>query len=178
MEGKKIRQSKLKRSAIAFCNGIDRINRSAGRYVSLLILPLLAITVIEVVARYFFNRPTIWAWDINVQLLCALAVLGAGFTYVERGHVVVDLVAVHFSARARALIDLITMLLFFFCIGSLVWKGAKLGLHSVATREVYTSIWNPPIYYIKMAIPLGALLLLLQGIAKFIRDFLTVISSK
>jgi TRAP-type mannitol/chloroaromatic compound transport system permease small subunit len=53
----------------------------------------------------------------------------------------------------------------------LVWVGAEFFYRSALIREVTTSDWAPPIYPVKLFIPLGAFLITLQGLAKFIRDF-------
>jgi len=164
--------------AEAFCRVVDNINERTGRAVSYLILPLLAITVMEVILRYIFNRPTIWSWDVNIQLLSVIGVMGAGYTLFARGHVIVDVIVGQLSPRKRAIIDLITALLFFLCVGALVYQGGISGWKSMLRGELYTSVWEPPIYVIKMLIPVGAFLLLLQGIAKFIRDLNIATQSK
>ncbi len=164
--------------AEAFCHAVDIVNTWTARLASYLIFPLVVFTGIEVVGRYVFNSPTIWVWDVNVQLQCALIVLGAGYALLTKIHVIVDVIVNRFSPKSRAIIDLITALVFFWCIGALVWKSGTTGWNSVVTRETYSSVWMPPLYPLKMLIPIGAFLLLLQGAAKFIRDFVVVIRSK
>ncbi|GAH80376.1 unnamed protein product [marine sediment metagenome] len=36
--------------------------------------------------------------------------------------------------------------------------------------ERSTSVWHPPLYPLKLTMPIAAFLILLQGLAKFIRD--------
>ena len=57
----------------------------------------------------------------------------------------------------------------------LVYYGGSLAWESLSTLEHSQSAWNPPIYPVKLTIPLGAGLLLLQGIAKLIRDILFLV---
>ena len=52
-----------------YCIIIGKINLFLGKVLQWTILPISAIVMFEVIARYVFNRPTIWAWDVNVQLL-------------------------------------------------------------------------------------------------------------
>ncbi len=158
------------RKAEAFARTIDTINGRVGRVASYLVLPLLAITLMEVILRYVFNKPTTWGWDVNIQVLAGLTLLGAGYTLLKQGHIIIDIFTGRLSPRKRAILDMATALLFFFGIGALVYQGSLSGWHSVETRELYTSVWNPPIYYIKMVIPIGAALLFFQGLSKFIRD--------
>jgi TRAP-type mannitol/chloroaromatic compound transport system permease small subunit len=44
--------------------------------------------------------------------------------------------------------------------------------------EVSQSDWAPPLWPFKLAIPLGALLLLLQGFANLISDVYTAVTGK
>lgn len=48
-----------------FLHYIDTTNDKVGRGVAFLLVPLAIITITEVVARYVFDRPTLWAWDTN-----------------------------------------------------------------------------------------------------------------
>jgi len=52
-------------------NIIDKINEWVGKAVCLLLIPLVLITAYEVVMRYVVQRPTIWSWDLNIQIFAA-----------------------------------------------------------------------------------------------------------
>ena len=69
--------------------------------------------VYEVAARYFFNRPTIWVWELNGLLQCVFVALAGGYTLLVRGHVRVDVVYGHLSMRKKAILDLITSFFMF-----------------------------------------------------------------
>ena len=60
----------------------------------------------------------------------------------------------------------------------MVYYGGILAWESLALFEHTDSAWNPPIYPVKLTIPIGAFLLLAQGIVKLRRDILTLISAK
>lgn len=157
---------------------IDDINDRAGMLFSVLLIPLMMITTIEVIARYIFSRPTIWAWNVNIQLFGALTVIGGGYALRHNMHVSVGLVVDYLPRRVRALLNLFTSILFFLVMGVLLWQSSVAAWESVKIREAYTSVWAPPIYHLKTLIPIAVFLLLLQGIAKFIRDFLSVTGLK
>jgi len=154
----------------AFLQAVDFLNDRSGKVFSILYLPLMVIVVIEVVLRYFFNRPTIWAWDVNIQLFAFLIVFGAGYTLLKGGHVRMDVFVVRLSPRKRALIDLLMSFIFFICIGALFWQSCDQASQSIQSSERFATIWAPPIYPLRIAIPIGVMLFLLQGVAKFIRD--------
>ncbi len=153
-----------------FCRAIDRINGWVGRWASLVFIPLTVIVTIEVIARRFFNSPTIWAWDVNIQLSAALVVLGGGYLLVENGHVIVDVIVNKFPKRARAIVDIVTSTLFFLGVGTVWWIAVGEAQKSVATNEHYTSLLEPPLGPIRIVVAIGFFLLLIQGLVKLLRD--------
>ena len=154
----------------AFCHRVDKINEQVGKYTSFLMAPLVFIVVADVLLRYIFAKPIIWAWDVNIQLLGTLTILGGGYAHISNGHVSVDVITSMLSARGRAIIDVVTSAFFFLGIGVMLWQTAVAAWASLLSREAYTSIFMTPIYPFKMLMIVGVFLLLLQGIAKFIRD--------
>ena len=161
--------------ARTFCHAIDVINDWVGRLTSALFIPLTFIVFLEVTLRYFFNRPTIWAWDVIIQLAAVIAVLAAGYNLARREHVMIDIVVGRFPPRTRAIIDLVSGLVFFMAIGVVAWYAVKISVWSVRIQEGFTGVWEPPFYQVRVLIAIGVILLLLQGIVKFIRDLNIVI---
>jgi TRAP-type mannitol/chloroaromatic compound transport system permease small subunit len=159
-----------------FCEIIDTLNERTGRIVAWLIIPLLLIVTYDVVMRYIFNRPTVWAWDINVQLLGASVALGGGYTLLYNGHIGVDVLVEGLSKRKRAIVEAITSVFFFLGVGVLLWQGSKAAWFSVQTREIDFTYFAPPVYPLKVVIAIGFLLVFLQGIAKLIRDIILIVS--
>lgn len=167
------------RAVRRFAHGIDIINEWVGKYIGYFIIPMVIIVSVDVMLRYVFNKPTIWAMDINVQLLGVLVIIGGGYTLLSGSHIGVDILVVKLSPRKRAVIDLITGWLFFLGVGVLLWKAWVATQISIATDERLTSIMAPPIYPFKMLMVIGIFLLLIQGISKFIRDLdIVLVKSK
>lgn len=158
----------------AFLKVITTANDFIGRYISLLVIPLVLITTINVVARYVFNSPTVWCTDVNMQIFSIIVLFGGAFGIVHKSHVRVDVLTSRLRPVARSWVELITSGLFFFAYGILLWQSTIVGLESFQQKEVYTSIWSPPIYPLKMLIPVAILLLLLQGLCDFIGHILIV----
>lgn len=157
---------------------IDALNDWSGRIAAGLIIPMVLIVTYDVIMRYLFNRPTVWAWDINVQLLGVSVALGGGYTLLHNGHIGVDVLVEGLARRKKALVDLLTSIFFFLGIGVLVWESGRVAWFSVQTREVDFTFFAPPVYPLKALIAIGFFLLFLQGIAKFIRDIVTVQSKE
>lgn len=156
--------------AEAFCHSVDALNECVGRYTSFIIAPLVVIVVADVLLRYIFAKPIMWAWDINIQLLGILTIMGGGYTHISGGHVSVDLVTSKLSRKRKAILDLITAPFFLCGIGVMLWQTAAAAWASLLSREAYTSISMTPIYPFKILMIVGVFLLLIQGIVKCIRD--------
>ena len=152
---------------------VDSINERVGNLLSFLIIPIVLVASLEVVLRYVFNRPTIWAWDLNVMILGLYAIMSGGYVLLKEGHVTMDVVVAKISPRVRAILAMIAYSLFFITIGVLVWQGTLEALESVSMKEKINSAWSPPLYPLKIFWPIGAFLLLLQGVATYVRYFNT-----
>ena len=162
----------------SFCSTIDNLNEWTAKIGSWLIVPLTLLVVMDVTLRYVFNRPTIWAWDIAVQLLGGIAVLGSGYALLVGAHIGIDVFPQHLSKRKKGVLEIITYTFFFFSVGVLLWKTTLAAVISVQTKEMYNSFFRPPIYFLKVAMFVGFLLLFLEGIANFIRNLLNIISPR
>ncbi|MGD8292901.1 MAG: TRAP transporter small permease subunit [Desulfobacterales bacterium] len=151
---------------------IDRINDRVGSLLSYFLFFFFILLLMEVILRYFFNSPTVWANELAQMLFGAYAILAGGYIMRTGGHVNVDILYSRLSKKSRAVLDILTSLLFFlFCTMLLVY-GGSLAWDSLSRFEHSQSAWNPPLYPAKLMIPLAAVLLLLQGLVKLIRDIL------
>lgn len=161
--------------AKAVLHAIDVLNERMGNTVGWMVIPLALLIVMEVILRYVFNKPTIWAWDVEVQLQGVLIAIGGGYALLRGSHVSVDILASRLSSRKRAIVDAITGPVLIIALSLLLWKVAQYTWNSVLVREDYTSTWGPPIYPLKVAIFVGISAMLLQGIARWIRDLMTAL---
>ena len=157
---------------------IDNVNDLIGRVFALAVLLMFVLVLLEVVLRYVFDSPTVWTNELTQMIFGAYVILSGGYILRWGGHVNVDIIFSRLSPKGRALLDMFTFV-FFMCFalmmliygGIMAWESMKIWEHS-------ESAWNPPIYPVKLMIPLGALLLILQGLCKLTRDILTLSSRK
>ncbi len=158
---------------------INSINEWTGKIFCLVIIPLVLITIFEVVMRKFFNRPTIWVFETSNQLYGLHFMLGAAYALLHGSHVNVDVFYRHLSPKGKAIIDIIGFLIFFFpfCL-IIIWKGIEFASLSWAMRETSQSVFHPVLYPIKTVIPITGFLLALQGSTIFIKKLLFAIKQK
>ena len=151
---------------------IDTVNDRVGNLLSYFLFFFFVLLLMEVILRYFFNSPTVWANELAQMLFGAYAILAGGYIMRIGGHVNVDILYSRLSRKSRAGLDIFTSLLFFLFCAMLLIYGGSLAWDSLSRFEHSQSAWNPPLYPAKLMIPLAAVLLLLQGLAKLIRDIL------
>ncbi len=152
-----------------FVEGIDTFSLKIAKTVRWLVIIIMSITVFNVVMRYFFDDPTIWAYPLSGLLLGPFWLLAGGYVILHGGHVRLDILFRRLSPRGQAIIDLVTHpLLFFYCVLVII-KGWDYFLFSLMMYEHTVSVWGPLIWPFKLIIPIGAGLFLLQGVAMYIR---------
>jgi TRAP-type mannitol/chloroaromatic compound transport system permease small subunit len=77
-----------------------------------------------------------------------------------------------------AVLDVLTGFLFFFLMILIIIYGSKAAIMAISLGDRTASAWGPPLGHFKLMIPVGALLLLMQGIAKWIRDLHYALTGK
>jgi len=157
---------------------IDGISEWTGRVACWLIIVMMVIMVYEVVTRYALENPSHWAYELSGLLLGPLWLLGGAYVLKVGGHVNVDLFYRHLPLRRRAIIDLVTYTLFFlYC--TLILLGGWDYFWLALIRHAHTrSMWGPPLAPFWVMIPIGAGLILLAGIAKYIRNLYLAITGR
>jgi len=87
---------------------VEKCNFVLGMVSGLGILLMGLILSYEVVCRYFFNSPTIWAQEISIYLYMWTMLAAASYTLQKGKHVHVDLLTERLSARLKALLAMTT----------------------------------------------------------------------
>ena len=157
---------------------IDAISEWSGKIISYVIPIVAALILYDVIMRYVFHSPSAWAGETYIYLCAILYLISGAYVLLHRAHVSMDMLYQRFSIRTRAIIDLVTFPIFFLVCGSLIWIGSKFFWSSWLMKETTISVWAPPIYPMKFVIPLGAFLMLLQGLAGFARNIHVAVRGK
>jgi TRAP-type mannitol/chloroaromatic compound transport system permease small subunit len=157
---------------------IENTNLWVGKIVSFFVVIAMIILVYEVTARYVFDAPTAWAHEVSRHFYGAQFMLAGAFGLLLGYHVISDVIVGRFKPRARAIVDIITSFIFFFYVAMLVIQGTDIAIQSVRDLETTVQEFHSPVWPVKIAIPLGGLLLFLQGIVNLIRNVYLVITGK
>jgi TRAP-type C4-dicarboxylate transport system permease small subunit len=149
---------------------IDRVSTVAGYSVSVLVPLMILSLVYEVVSRYFFNAPTLWAQDISIFLFGYIGLLGGAMVMRERAHITVDLFYARMSPRLRAACDVVTGLVSMFFLVLVVLYCWDAGIDAIRHGLRRPTDWAPPVGHFFLAVAAGGFLLLLQSFAHWLRS--------
>jgi len=157
---------------------VDNFSDKVGSVVCVMIFPMMLILVFKVVMRYGFNAPTICAHETSQQLYSAHFILGGVYALRWGSHVNVEILYGYLPPRKQAFLDLFTWLLFYLFCGFMLWEGWGAAWLSIGRGEISSSFWGPPLWPLKLTIPIAAILVLLQGLAKTTNDIYTAVTGE
>ncbi|WP_419909474.1 TRAP transporter large permease subunit [Hoeflea sp.] len=168
---------------------IDVLNLWVGRLTCLLLIPLIFVMVFEVVSRTLFGTltdwgmndlairiglgPTLWSYDISRMLGGVLFMFAAGYALLRGVHIRADFLFRSWSPKTQATVDATLYLAFYFpAMLFFFWTAADFWLDAFEKRErAMDTTWAPILWPARIAMPIGAFLLILQGIAELFRAF-------
>lgn len=158
---------------------LEAVTRMAGKLAAWLIVPLAASMVWEVVSRYFFANPTIWAYEVAYMQMGALFFLGIAYVSQIDGHVRVDLAYQSFSPRWKSVMDLagsvfIFPLIIWLCFG--LWDYFENAWRSGETSG--ESIWSPVVWPARAIFWVGFVLLAAQISANMLKAIRTIVTGR
>lgn len=164
-------------SLIKMLKFIDWLSEKSGAIGKWFAFLLVLIGSFETIARHFFNAPTIWAYDSMCMAGGVVYMLGASYNYLHDSHTRVDLFYMRATPRKKALIDVICSLFLFFPLMIIMFKlSVTWAIKAWKINEVmFNSFWYPPAAPYRTIFAIGLFLLILQGLARFIRDLYFVI---
>lgn len=153
-----------------FTRSVDWACEHSGVFVALWTVNAVCFYFYEVIMRYVFNMPTIWVHESSYLLLGMQYLMAGAYTLLHGGHVRVDVMYNYLPVRGRVGVDIFTSMFFF------IFALALAGTSWVYFRDAYgmgersIETWGIQFYPIKGMMFLGAMLLLLAGVSKVIKD--------
>jgi len=149
---------------------IDRCMERIGHVLMWLILATVLISAANAVVRKIFNWSSNGLLEIQWYLFSAVFLLGAGYTLLRNEHVRIDVIAGRLSKRAQAAIDIVGTVLFLLPMAILIgYLGWPVFVESWNRNEVSTNAGGLIIWPARLLVPIGFLLLAIQGISELIK---------
>jgi TRAP-type mannitol/chloroaromatic compound transport system permease small subunit len=151
---------------------IDAFSLRIGRLVSWFTVPIMVAMIYEVVARYAFTAPTVWAYDVSRMFYGAAFVLGGGYALSKGVHIRSDFLYRNWSVKTQGRVDTLLYVMFFFpTMLLLLWVSGEWAWRSVSEGErSMDTAWAPLLGPIKSSLPIGILLLTIQGVSELLKS--------
>lgn len=130
----------------------------------------MAVLIVSDVILRHMKMPIQWAFEMTQWLSATMALLGGGYAMLKAGHVKIDLIYKRFSLKTRAIVDIFTSILFFVLCFVLIWHGSVIAYESFLLKATTGGPLNPPLYLVQILVPVGGLLIGLQGTVILIRN--------
>ena len=164
----------------AYINFADQFVVWIGRSFAWGIFILTAAVMYEVIMRYFFNAPTLWAFDFTIQMYGAVCMMGGASAMSTKTHVKADMYYNRLSEKGQAILDLVLFICFYAPgVFALTYAGY---FYAKKAWIVHETSWNSPaqiqIYFSKSLIPIAGLLLLIIGISEIFRCIICIKTGK
>lgn len=149
---------------------IDRLSEWIGRWVAWLVLAAVLISAANAVSRKAFNISSNAFLEIQWYLFAAVFLLASGYTLLRQEHVKIDVVSGRFSKRTQIGIEIVGICLFLFPFVYMIIKLAMpLVINAYVTGEMSSNAGGLIRWPVFALLPLGLLLLGLQGISELIK---------
>lgn len=150
---------------------IDRITGATGVIGAWLVAPMIIATCYEVIARYVFGAPSIWAFELGYMLTGANFLLGMAYALREQAHIRIEIFYQFFPPRIKAIIDSLTYVLIVLPLCAWLAYGLyEYAFNAYLAQETSgMSAWNPIIWPFRVSFALGFAVLVLQAVAELIR---------
>lgn len=157
-------------------NCVSRVSERSGRMVSFLLALLVLNIVYDVFARYLFNAPTVWSYELSSMTGTAIIAMGMCYVYYHHANVKIDIIYSRLPPKGKLIIDVCFALFCFFPLVVMLTKvWAQDTWQSYVLHEVSSeTILYPVLWPIKLVVTIGFGLLFLQGVANFLKDVLSL----
>jgi TRAP-type mannitol/chloroaromatic compound transport system permease small subunit len=159
---------------------LGRVSELVGNWAAWLTLGLVLVTFAVVMLRYLFQLGWIAMQESILYLHAALFLLGAAYTLRKDGHVRVDIFYRGFTARRKALVDLLGALFLLLPVCSfLLWASWDYVAKAWSILEGSQEAGGLPyVYLLKTLIPVAFVLLIVQGISQALSSLVILTSEK
>jgi TRAP-type mannitol/chloroaromatic compound transport system permease small subunit len=162
-------------------NTIERITRPMDAFITRVgqigawaLVPIIGIVMLDVITRRFFNLGSVTLQELEWHFHAIAFLLCSAWTYLNDGHVRVDIFYAKMDARGKAWVDFLGGIVFTipFCL-TMIGLGSLFVQDSMSMNEVSDAPGGLPYRYaIKLLFPVGFVLLLIQGISSTLKNFL------
>lgn len=136
------------------------------------VVAVVCVMLFEVVSRYLFEAPTLWANEASLWIAGFLFLLAGLYAMQQRSHIRIYIIYDLMPRWMQKTSDVISVLLIVGFAVALVWGGYNESASKLARMETFGTAWDPPIpATIKPAILIIICLVAIQAVSNLIADW-------
>jgi TRAP-type C4-dicarboxylate transport system permease small subunit len=123
----------------------------------------------EVIARYVFLAPTIWAEEMSRFFQIWATYLAAAFVLRHRDLITIDLLIERLGGARRRTAEVFSLVTVLLVCGIAVYHGVVLVVESIEMGRATSTMLAVPLWMTESAVPVGFTLLALQALVELVR---------
>lgn len=151
---------------------LDWLSVGISRVAMYIVPVIVAVMTIEVIMRYLFQRPTLWANELSMWLAGMVYLLAGLYVMQQRGHIRIFMVYDMVPRSVQRVFDLISTLGICAFAFAVVWGGFGEAWQKLMRWETFGTAWDPPIpATMKPLVLLTTVLIALQAVVNLIVDW-------
>ncbi|WP_435310951.1 TRAP transporter small permease subunit [Primorskyibacter sedentarius] len=150
----------------------DIISLVCSRLAMIAVGLIVLVMFFEVVSRYVFSRPTLWANELSLWIASFVFLLAGQYAMQQRSHIRIYVVYDIMPRWMQKTADVISVGLICTFTLALVWGGYNDALRRFLRMETFGTAWDPPIPgTVKPAILFIIVLVTIQAVSNLIADW-------
>ncbi len=156
---------------------IDGLTEYVGIFVSWLTTLMVLVVFYDTVMRYAFQKGNVGIQELEWHIFAVVFLIGAGYALKHGAHVRVDIIYTRLGTKTKAWIDLTGALFFLIPFAVMViYSTQNFIANSWAVKEISPDPGGLPARYVlKAMIPIGFVLLILQGTSQMSKNLLIIL---
>ena len=157
-------QCKVRTGFRTLIKTLERIEDFMAYLGGILLLVMVLSICYEIVLRYFFNRPTLWAVGVVEYILFCITFLATAWVLRRDGHIRIDLGMSFFTERGRLRLNIITSCMGLVSSAVMAWCGSKTTYDLFSRNVMAAQDPEIPKFILVGFIPLGFFFLIIEFI--------------
>ena len=150
----------------------DLLSVVLGRLAMIMTAFIVLVMFYEVVSRYVFSRPTLWANELSLWLATFVFLIAGLYAMQQRTHIRIYIIYDMMPRWAQKASDTLSVLLIVFFTFALVWGGYTDAENRFLRMETFGTAWDPPIPgIVKPFLLIAVVLVALQAVSNLIADW-------
>lgn len=156
---------------------IENIAEMSARILKWALVVLFTILVLDVLwgvfSRYVIGQQSRWTEEVAINLLIWVSLLGAAYTFREKGHLGFDYLVSKFDPAAQRITNFVIILIsVVFIVYVFIFGGSSLMSRSLAGGQITPALgWKVGYFY--SVIPISGIFFIIFAIEQLVKDFKT-----